>query len=94
VGEAVTTCIAATQKDRRGRMWTNDPAVNHHSSFGEGKGGGLDSCVLVPMYKGTAELKINEEGVRINPMEGINEFLEMKGRGGMEINSPSLPRRW
>ncbi len=32
-----------------------------------------------------AELKINEEGAPINPMEGISEFLEMEGRGGMEI---------
>jgi hypothetical protein len=38
--------------------------------------------------------KINEEGVPINPMEGISEFLEMEGRGGMGINSLSLPCRW
>jgi hypothetical protein len=41
-----------------------------------------------------AELKINEKGVPINPMEGISEILEMEGRGGMEINSRSLPRQW
>ncbi len=46
------------------------------------------------MYEGTAELKINEEGLPINPMEGIIEFLEMEGRGGMETNSLSLPRQW
>jgi hypothetical protein len=46
------------------------------------------------MYKGTAKLKINEEGVPINPMEGISEFLEMEGRGGMEINSHSPPCQW
>ncbi len=46
--EAVTIYIAATQKDRRGRTRTNEPAVIHRSSFGEGKGGGLDSFVLVP----------------------------------------------
>ncbi len=43
------------------------------------------------MYKGMAELKINEEGVPINPMEGISEFLEMEGKGGMEMNSHSPP---
>jgi hypothetical protein len=37
------------------------------------------------------ELKINEEGVLITLMEGISEFLEMEGRGGMEINSCSPP---
>jgi hypothetical protein len=31
-------------------MWTNEPAVIHHSSFGEGKGGGLNSFILVPTY--------------------------------------------
>jgi hypothetical protein len=41
-----------------------------------------------------AELKINEEGVPINPMEGISEFLEMEGRGGMGINFLSLPCQW
>jgi hypothetical protein len=41
-----------------------------------------------------AELKINEEGLPINPMEGISDFLEMEGRGGMEINSLSLPYQW
>ncbi len=54
----------------------------------------LDSFVPVLTYKGTAELKINEEGVPINPMEGISKFLEMEGRGGMVINSLSLPRRY
>jgi hypothetical protein len=54
----------------------------------------LNSFVPVLTYKGTVELKINEEGVLINPMEGISEFLEMEGRGGMEINSLSLPRQW
>jgi hypothetical protein len=68
-------------------MWTNEPAVVHHSSFmEEDEGRGLDSFVPVPTYKGTAELKINEEGVPINPMEGISEFLE--------TNSLSLPRQW
>jgi hypothetical protein len=76
-------------------MWTNEPAVVHRSSFvEEDEGRSLNSCVPVPMYEGTAELKINEEGVPINPMEGINEFLEMEGRGGMGITSLSLPRRW
>jgi hypothetical protein len=76
-------------------MWTNEPAVVHHSSFvEEDEGRSLDSFVPVPTYKGTAELKINEEGVPINPMEGISEFLEMEGRGEMGINSLSLPRRW
>jgi hypothetical protein len=37
------------------------------------------------------ELKINEEDVPINLMERISEFLEMEGRGGMGINSFSLP---
>jgi hypothetical protein len=51
--------------------------------------------VLTHFYhKGTGELKINEEGVPINPMEGISEFLEMEGRGGMGIHSLSLPRQW
>jgi hypothetical protein len=76
-------------------MWTNEPAVVHHSSFvEEDEGRSLDSFVPVLTYKGTAELNINEEGVPINPMEGISEFLEMEGRDGMEINSLSLPRRW
>jgi hypothetical protein len=76
-------------------MWTNEPAVIHCSSFvEEGEGRSLDSFVPVPMYKGTAELKINEEGVPINPMEEISEFLEMEGRSGMGINYLSLPRRW
>jgi hypothetical protein len=93
--EAATTCIAATQNDQRGRMWTNEPAVVYRSSFVEGdEGRSLDSFVPVPTYEGTAELKINEEGVLINPMEGISEFLEMEGRGGMGINSLSLPRQW
>jgi hypothetical protein len=43
------------------------------------------------MYVGTAELKINEEGLPINLMEGISEFLEMEGGGGMGINSLSPP---
>ena len=93
MGEAGTTCIAATQKDQRGRMWTNEPAVVHRSSFvEEDEGRSLDSFVPVPMYEGMAELKINEEGVPINPMEGISEVLEMEGRGGMGINSLSHPR--
>jgi hypothetical protein len=76
-------------------MWTNEPAVVHHSSFvEEDEGRRLDSYVPVLTYKGTVELKINEEGVPINPMEGISEFLEMEGRGGMGINSLSLPCRW
>jgi hypothetical protein len=76
-------------------MWTNEPAVVHHSLFvEEDEGRSLDSIVPVPTYEGTAELKINEEGVPIIPMEGISEFLEMEGRGGMGINSLSLPRRW
>ncbi len=60
----------------------------------EDEGRSLNSFVPVLMYKGMAELKINEEGVPINPMEGISEFLEMEGRGGIEINSLSLPHRW
>ncbi len=60
----------------------------------EDEGRSLNSFVSVPTYKGMAELKINEGGVPINPMEGISEFLEMEGRGGMEINSFSLPCRW
>jgi hypothetical protein len=40
--EAVTIYIAATQKDWRGRTRTNESAVIHRSSFGEGKGGGLN----------------------------------------------------
>ncbi len=67
----------------------------HHSLFvEEDEGRSLDSFVPVPTYKGMAELKINEEGVPINPMEGISEFLEMEGRGGMKINSLSLPCQW
>jgi hypothetical protein len=95
VGEAATICIAAMQKDRRGMTRTNELAVVHHSSFvEEDEGMGLDSFVPVPAYKGTAELKINEEGAPINPMEGISKFLEMEGRGGMEINYRSPPRQW
>jgi hypothetical protein len=76
-------------------MWTNELAVVHHSSFvEEDEGKSLDSFVQVPMYEGTAELKINEEGVPINPIEGISKFLEMEGRGGMGINFLSLPRQW
>jgi hypothetical protein len=76
-------------------MWKKELAVVHHSSFvEEDEGRSLNSFVPVPTYKGTAELKINEEGVPINPNEGISEFLEMEGRGGMGINSLSLPRQW
>ncbi len=76
-------------------MWKNEPAVVHRSSFvEEDEGRSLNSFAPVPTYKGTAELKINEEGVPINPMAGVSEFLEMEGRGGMEINSLSLPRQW
>jgi hypothetical protein len=76
-------------------MWTNEPAVVHRSSFAEeDEGRSLDSFVPVLTYEGMAELIINEEGVPINPMEGISEFLEMEGRGGMGINSLSLPRQW
>jgi hypothetical protein len=78
----------------KGGCWTetNEPAVVHHSSFVEkDEGRSLDSFVPVPRYKGTVELKINEEGLLINPMEGISEFLEMEGRSGMGINSLSLP---
>jgi hypothetical protein len=76
-------------------MWTNEPVVVHHSSFvEEDEGRSLDSFVPVPTYEGTTELKINKEGVPINPMEGISEFLEMEGRGGIGINSLSLPCRW
>ena len=47
--------------------------------------------VLTHFYhKGTGELKINEEGVPINPIERISEFFEVEGRGGMRINSLSL----
>jgi hypothetical protein len=75
-------------------MWTTEPAVVQCSSFvEEDEGRSLNSFVPVPMYEGTAELKINE-GVPINPMEGISEVLEMEGRGGMEINSLSLPCQW
>jgi hypothetical protein len=92
MGEAATTCIAATRKDQRGRMWTNEPAVVHHSSFvQEDEGRSLNSFVPDPMYEGTVELKINEEGVPINPMKEISEFLEMEGRGGMGINSLPSP---
>jgi hypothetical protein len=77
MGEAATTCIAATRKGRRGRMRTNEPEVVHRSSFvEEDEARSLDSFVSVPAYEGTAELKINEEGVLINPMEGISELLE------------------
>jgi hypothetical protein len=49
MGEAATICIAATWKGWRGRMRTNELlAVIHHSSFGEDKGGGLCSFVLIP----------------------------------------------
>jgi hypothetical protein len=76
-------------------MWKNEPAVVHLSSFvEEDEGRSLDSFVPVPTYEGMAELKLKEEGVPINWMEGISEFLEMQGRGGMEINSLSLPRQW
>jgi hypothetical protein len=76
-------------------MWTNEPAVVHRSSFGEeDEGRSLDSFVPVPTYKGTAELKINEEGVPIKLMKKISEFLEIEGRGGMGINSLSLPCQW
>ncbi len=69
-------------------MWTNEPAVVHHSSFvEEDEERSLDSFVPVPTYEGTVELKTNEEGVPINPMEGISEFLEMESRGGMGIDS-------
>ncbi len=95
MGGAATTCIAATRKDQRGRMWTNEPAVVHSSSFvEEDEGRSLDSFVPVLMYEGTAELKINEEGVPINQVEEIGEFLDMEGRDGMGINSLSLPCRW
>jgi hypothetical protein len=95
VGEAAVTCIAATQKGGRGRLWTNEPAVVHHSSFvEEDERRSLDSFVTVRTYKGTVKLKINEEGVPINPMEGIIEFLEMEIRGGMGMNSLSLPHQW
>jgi hypothetical protein len=68
--------------------------VVHHSSFvEEEEGRGLNSFGPVPTYKSTAELKINEEGVPINPIEGISEFLEMEGRGGMEMNSRSPPKK-
>ena len=76
-------------------MWTNEPAVVHHSSFvEEDEGRSLDSFVPVPTYEDTAELKINEDGVLINPVEEISEFLVMEGRDEMEINSLSPPRRW
>jgi hypothetical protein len=55
---------------------------------------GLHSFVPVRTYEGTAEQKINEKGVPINPMEGISEFLEIEGRGGMEINSRSPSCQW
>ncbi len=74
-------------------MWTNEPAVVHRSSFvEEDEGRSLDSFVPDRTYKGTTELKINEESLPINPMEGISESLDLEGRGGMEINSLSLPR--
>ncbi len=76
-------------------MRTNEPVVVHRSLFvKEDEGRSLNSFVPDPTYEGTEELKINEEGLPINPMEGISEFLEMEGRGGMEINSPSLPCQW
>jgi hypothetical protein len=78
MGEAAITCIAATQKDWRGKMWTNELAVIHRSSFvEEEEGRSLDSFAPVPTYEGTAELKNYEEGVPINLMEGISKFLEM-----------------
>jgi hypothetical protein len=94
--EAATTCIAATWMDQRGRMWTNEPAVVHHSSFvEEDEGRSLDSFVPVATNEGMVELKINEEGVPINPMEGISEFLEMEGRGGppMAFDAPLPSQR-
>ncbi len=76
-------------------MWTNEPAVVHHSLFvEEDEGRSLNSFVPVLTYKGAAELKINEEGVPINLIEGISEFLEMEGRSGMGIDSLSLPCQW
>jgi hypothetical protein len=76
-------------------MWTDEPAVVHHSSFvEEDEGRSLDSFVPVPTYEDTAELKINEDGVLINPVEEISEFLVMEGRGGMGIYSLSLPHQW
>jgi hypothetical protein len=38
--------------------------------------------------------KINDEGGLINPKKGISAFLKMEGRGGIKINSRSLPCRW
>ncbi len=88
-------CIAAMQKNRRGRTRTNEPVVVHCSSFvEEDEGRGLHTFIPIFTYKGTVELKINEEDVPINLIEGISEFLEMEGRGGTEINSRSPPRRW
>jgi hypothetical protein len=76
-------------------MWTNEPVLVHSSSLvEEDEGRSLDSSVPVLTQEGMAELKINEEGVPINPMEGISELLEMESRGGMEMNSLSLPRQW
>jgi hypothetical protein len=76
-------------------MWTNEPAAVHYSSFvEEDEGRSVDSFLSVPTYEGKMELKINEAGVPIKPIEGISEFLEMEGRGGMGINSLSLPRQW
>jgi hypothetical protein len=40
-------------------------------------------------YVGT--IKINEEGRPINPTEGISLFAGMEGKGGIVINSCSLP---
>jgi hypothetical protein len=56
----------------------------------EDEGRSLDSFVPIPMFKGMAEQKINEEGVPINPIERISEFFEVEGRGGKRINSLSL----
>ncbi len=52
--EAASIWIPAMGKAQRGMFcqggpWTrtNEPAMIHHSSFGEGKGGGLDSFIVV-----------------------------------------------
>jgi hypothetical protein len=85
VGEAATICIAAIWKDWRGRMWTNELTVVHHSSFvEEEEGRSLDSFVLVLTYEGTAELKINEEGDQSTGWRGSVSSWRWRAEVGWE----------
>jgi hypothetical protein len=63
-------------------MRANEPVVIHHSSFGEGMGGGFNSF---------RTNKINKNGGPINPAEGISLFAGIESKEGMGINSLSLP---